>query len=90
MPALALGQSNQVIGQETDVQGCKKMAGLVFVRCNQENRSRRFDEALRIQRIVMGTDQLLQFHVNKFQQLGQRRLMMLRVVRMSALVVVAT
>lgn len=73
MPALALSQSNQIVGQEADKQRSQEVPGFVFVRRDQEDRCGPFDESFGVQIVVVCADQLLQFCIDEFQQLGQRR-----------------
>lgn len=73
MPALALSQSNQIVGQEADKQRSQEVPGFVFVRRNQEDRRGPLDKLFGIQIVVVGADQLFQFCIDEFQQFGQRR-----------------
>jgi len=56
MPALALGQSNQIVGQETDEQRCQEVPGFVFIGRNQEDCCGPFDELFGIQIVVVCAD----------------------------------
>ena len=73
MPALALSQSNQIVGQEADKQRSQEVPGFVFVRRDQEDRRGPLDKLFGIQIVVVGADQLFQFCIHEFQQFGQRR-----------------
>ena len=73
MPALTLGQGNQIVGQETDEQRCQEVPGLIFIGRDQEDRCRPFDELFGIQIVVVCADQLLQLGIDEFQQFGQCR-----------------
>lgn len=67
MPALALSQSNQIVGQETDEQRCQEVPGFVFIGRDQEDRCGPFDELFGIQIVVVCADQLLQLRIDEFQ-----------------------